>query len=432
MAIQSAITYNSTHGVLGSLVSELLKLAGLPLQRKVHNLVTLLHPTKISASVQYLLKDEAISGKFILGATLLALIAANTAFSGQYESLWHTHLNIGLGNWSIDKDLRHWVDEGLMAIFFLVVGLELKRELVSGELKKFKTAVLPFAAAIGGMILPAILYLSFNLSSEAVNGWAIPMATDIAFAIGVLALIGKSIPSSIRLFLLTLAIVDDVGAIIVIALFYSQGINISMLVLAAMICLALVVLGRSHKLNMGLYVIGCLGLWLAINASGIHASIAGAIMGLLAPLTSHGNRKSISERTEHAMVPISTFVVVPLFAFANTGVMLSLSSFQHGSAVPVAVGIILGLVIGKVVGIVGVSWVMVKLKYADMPVGSNWTHMVGVGLLAGIGFTVSIFVTELAFDQEPLVTVSKLSIFAASVVSGLLGFLVLKTRQPKS
>jgi NhaA family Na+:H+ antiporter len=403
------------------------------LEQKIINFAKALHPARISELALYLLKDEAISGKFILGATALALLAANTALAGHYESFWHTHLSIGLGNWAIDKDLRHWVDEALMAIFFLVVGLELKRELVHGELRKFRTAVLPFAAALGGMVIPAFIYLSFNLSSEAINGWAIPMATDIAFAIGILALLGKGIPSSLRLFLLTLAIVDDVGAVIVIAVFYSQGINPFMLGIATIICAILLALAWSRKLAMPIYVLGCIALWLAINASGIHASIAGAIMGLLAPVVATAtSRKSIAERTEQFMIPISTFVVVPLFAFANTGVVLSLSSFQDSSALPIAAGIIAGLVVGKVLGIVGASWLMVRLRYADLPKGSSWGHMIGVGLLAGIGFTVSIFVTELAFDPGNFITVSKLSIFLASAISGCLGLFLLMTKKRPS
>lgn len=395
------------------------------MERKILDFAKALHPARISELALYLLKDEAISGKFILGATILALFAANTALATHYEALWDTHLSIGLDNWAIDKDLKHWINEALMAIFFLVVGLELKRELVQGELRKFRTAVLPFAAAIGGMIIPATIYLAFNLSSDAINGWAIPMATDIAFAVGILALLGKGIPSSLRLFLLTLAIVDDVGAVIVIAVFYSHGLNLLMLAAAVILCGVMVYLGRIYKLTMPLYALGCILLWLTINASGIHASIAGAIMGLLAPVAAPQGRKSIAERTEHAMIPISTFLVVPLFAFANTGVVLSLRGFHDSAALPIAAGIIVGLIFGKVVGIVGASWLMVRLRYADLPKGSSWGHMIGIGLLAGIGFTVSIFVTELAFDSEHLITISKLSILVASAISGCLSLVVL-------
>lgn len=400
------------------------------MERKILKIAKALHPARIPELASYLLKDEAISGKFIIGATVLALIIANSVLGAEYEALWNTHLNIGLGNWSIDKDLRHWIDQALMAIFFLVVGLELKRELVRGELRRFRTAALPFAAALGGMIVPAAIYLAFNMNTEATNGWAIPMATDIAFAIGILALVGKAIPSSIRLFLLTLAIVDDIGAVLVIAIFYSAGINLLMLGIAVILCVVIAALGQKRKLSMPLYIAGCVALWLAVNASGVHASIAGALMGLLAPLVSFDKRKeSIAERAEHALIPISTFIVVPLFAFANTGIVLTLSSFQDNSAAPIAAGVILGLALGKVLGIFGASWLMIKLKYADLPSGSDWNHMLGVGFLAGIGFTVSIFVTELAFDQEAFITVSKLSIFIASAISGFLGLVILKYRK---
>lgn len=375
----------------------------------------------------YLLRDEAVSGKFILGATLLALLAANTALRGTYEAFWQTDLTIGLGSWSLDKDLRHWVGDGLMALFFLVVGLELKRELVQGELRKVRTAALPFAAALGGMVVPALIYLAFNAGTSADRGWAIPMATDIAFAIGILALVGKRIPASIRLFLLTLAIVDDIGAVIVIAVFYSTGLNLVAMLTAVAICALLLALRSLKRLNLAVFSVGCLFLWLAVNASGLHASIAGVVMGLLAPVAAmRPNVKSIAERMEHFMIPISTFVVVPLFAFANTGVVLSLVSFQNEAALPLASGIVFGLVLGKVVGIVGASWLMVKLNYAELPSAAHWQHVIGVGFLAGIGFTVSIFVTELAFQSPDFITVSKLSIFIASAISGCLGLIILK------
>ncbi len=402
------------------------------LKKRIITIAKAFHPANISEQAQYLLRDEAISGKFIIGATLLALIAANTALASWYETIWSTHLSIGLGNWVIDKDLQHWVNDALMAIFFLVVGLELKRELVAGELRKFKTAILPFAAAIGGMIVPALIYVAFNLNSGALNGWAIPMATDIAFAIGILALLGNRIPASVRLFLLTLAIVDDIGAVIVITVFYNQGVELTMLGLTAIIVVTMLVLSKMRRLTMLFYALGCVGIWLAINASGVHASIAGVIMGLLAPmaLTSVGT-KSVAERTEHFMIPISTFIVVPLFAFANTGIALTGNNYQDPAAAPIAAGIILGLVVGKVVGIVGASWLMIQFKFANLPEDARWNHMVGVGLLAGIGFTVSIFVTELAFAEEQFVTIAKLSIFIASAISALLGLMVLRYKTHK-
>lgn len=314
-----------------------------------------------------------------------------------------------------------------MAIFFLVVGLELKREIVKGELGKFKTASLPVAAAIGGMLVPALIYLYFNVGNEGFRGWAIPMATDIAFVIGILALLGKRVPSSLRLFLLTLAIVDDIGAVIIIAIFYSSGINTNMLLVAAAISIVLILIHKNRALTMPIFVIAGIGLWLAVSASGIHASIAGALLGLLAPVTKiHLYKESIAERLERSMIPISTLLVVPLFAFANTGITLSIDGLNTDPALSIAAGIIFGLVIGKVLGIVLASWLMVKLRISDLPYASNWNHIIGAGLLAGIGFTVSIFVAELAFTEENLLNTAKISIFIASGISAALGLLVLR------
>ncbi len=413
--------------MLGSLVGNTIKDDRTYLKDKLAQITKKLHPARLSELATYLLKDEAISGKLIIGATVLALLAANTALSSLYNGFLHTNLTIGLGSWALSKDLQHWIDEGLMAIFFLVVGLELKRELVKGELRKIKTATLPFAAAIGGMIVPALIYMALNRGSDSFSGWAIPMATDIAFAVGILALLGKRVPSSIRLFLLTLAIVDDIGAVIVIAVFYSTGINLYMLAIAATIAALILILQKLKLLNMSVFVVAAIGIWLAINASGVHPSIAGAIIGLLAPLTAWSlNKEPIAERLERFTIPVSTLLVVPLFAFANTGIVLSLSSFKDTSALPIAGGIILGLVVGKILGILGASWLVIKLKYAELPIGANWSHIVGVGFLAGIGFTVAIFVTDLAFTAEDYVTIAKISIFAASVISALIGLIVLQ------
>ncbi len=397
------------------------------MKNKLIRLAKTLHPARLSELATYLLKDEAISGKLIIVAVILALIATNTTLKTSYEALWHTNLNIGLGQWSLSLDLRHWINDGLMAIFFLVVGLELKRELISGELRKFKTAILPIAAAIGGMVVPALIYISLNAGGEGSRGWAIPMATDIAIVIGLLALLGKRVPSSIRLFLLTLAIVDDIAAVAVIAIFYSTGINVAMLSFVVALAAVSVLLEKMKRLSLPVFIVIAVMLWLLINASGLHPSIAGALIGLLAPLTiTSTHKESIAERLERFTIPISTLLVVPLFAFANAGIALSLSSFQGESALPIAGGIILGLVVGKVVGIVGASWLTIKFGISKLPSGSNWNHIIGVGMLAGIGFTVSIFVTELAFDQEQFITISKLAIFIASIISGCIGLVSLR------
>ncbi|MFZ2544466.1 MAG: Na+/H+ antiporter NhaA [Candidatus Saccharimonadales bacterium] len=412
--------------MLGSLVGNFIKDDWIYLKDKLVRITKQLHPTRLSELASYLLKDEAISGKLIIVATLLALISANTALSSMYGSFLHTNLTIGLGNWTLSKDLHHWIGDGLMTFFFLVVGLELKRELVKGELRKIKTATLPFAAAIGGMIIPALIYIMLNRGGDSFAGWAIPMATDIAFAVGILALLGNRIPSSIRLFLLTLAIVDDIGAVIVIAIFYNSGISLYMLAITFAISALLLILQRLKLINMPIFILTGVGVWLALNASGVHPSIAGVIIGLLAPLTSHlSNKEPIAESLERFTIPISTLLVVPLFAFVNTGITLSFGSLNNASALPIASGIIAGLVVGKVLGILGASWLVVKLRYAELPSGANWSHIVGAGFLAGIGFTVAIFVTDLAFNAEDYIVIAKLSIFIASVVSALIGLAVL-------
>lgn len=383
-------------------------------------------PTRLSPLATYILKDEAISGKLIVGLTLLALLVANSALGAMYSDLWHTKLSIGLGDWVLEKNLKHWVDDGLMAFFFLAIGLELKRELVAGELRKFKTAVLPFAAAVGGMVVPALLYIALNSGSESHMGWAIPMATDVAFAVGIIAFVGRGIPNSIRIFLLTLAIVDDIGTIIVIALFYNVGIYVPMLLGVVALAALILLLQKKKWLKMPVFIVLAILIWLAINASGVQAGIAGAIVGLLAPLAVQGNNRSIAERLERFAIPVSTLIVVPIFVFANTGIVLVNGSLEHGRALPITAGIILGLVVGKFVGVFGVSWLMIKLRLAELPSSSNWGHIVGVAFLAGIGFTVSIFVTDLAFDNEQFITTAKISIFAASITSGILGLLVLR------
>lgn len=404
-----------------------MRLEEIPLKNVFINLARKLRPTRLSKLATYLLKDEAISGKLIIVAVILALIVTNTPLNEAYESLWHTNFSIGLGDWSLSLDLRHWVNDALMAIFFLVVGLELKRELITGELREFKTAILPIAAAIGGMVVPALIYILINHGGEGFRGWAIPMATDIAIVIGLLALLGSRVPSSIRLFLLTLAIVDDIAAVIVIAVFYSTGVSIGILGLVAALSGIVLLLQKMKLLSLPLFIVIAILLWLLINASGIHPSIAGALIGLLAPLTLVGrHKKSVAERLEKFMIPISTLLVVPLFAFANAGITMSLGSFHSISAEPISLGIIFGLVVGKFVGIAGVSWLLIKLGVSKLPRDSNWGHIIGVAMLAGIGFTVSIFVTNLAFNQEQFTMVAKLSIFAASIISAILGLVTLR------
>ncbi|MEO7364183.1 MAG: Na+/H+ antiporter NhaA [Candidatus Saccharimonadales bacterium] len=401
------------------------------MDKKLKRISARLAPNRLPQIASYLLRDEAISGKLIIVATMLALICANSPLADAYERLWHTQLSVGLGQWALQLDLRHWVNEGLMTFFFLVVGLEIKRETVKGELRKLRAAQLPIAAALGGMVVPALIYMAINRGSTGFVGWAIPMATDIAFAVGLLALVGRSIPASLKLFLLTLAIVDDIGAIIVIALFYGGGFSPLLFGLAVLLVMLLASLRKTKLLNAPVFAAIGVGLWLSLNAAGIHPSIAGAILGFLAPVSVAGKHyRPLLERLERHTIPFSTLLVVPLFAFANTGVRLGNASFTD-TTMRVGWGIAAGLIVGKLIGIVGASWLMIRFTRSRLPRGAVWSQMVGVGLLAGIGFTVSIFVTELAFASNTgLIDTAKLSIFAASALSAVLGLLILKRPKP--
>ncbi len=382
--------------------------------------------TSIPSMLNFLLKDEAIGGKLIIATAALALVVVNSPLRDAYDTLWQTNFSVGLGDFSLSHDLRHWVNEGLMAIFFLVVGLEIKRELVNGELKDPKKAILPLAAAIGGMIVPAIIYLGFNLNSDAIQGWGIPIATDIAFAVAVLALLSNRVPLSLKLFLLTLAIVDDIGAIFVIALFYAEIINYWYLFGSAGLVISIWLMRRWLADKLAMVVVLGTVLWITTHLSGIHASIVGAAMGLLAPVPRSAKTPSQSRDLEKFFLPISTFIVLPVFAFANAGVVLSGDMFSSPEAAPVILGVVVGLVVGKLIGISGATWLMVRLGYAKLPTGTNWAHIVGISLIAGIGFTVSIFITELAFpDNKQLVETAKISVFIASGIAAALGSAVL-------
>ena len=381
------------------------------------------------AVLQSVLGDEAAGGKLIIFFAALALVVVNSPLQAMYEMFWTLDFSLGIGDAVLSQDLRHWVNEGLMAIFFLVVGLEIKRELVNGELKDPKKAILPFAAAIGGMVVPALIYFALNTTGETVRGWGIPIATDIAFAVAVLAFLSKRVPLSLKLFLLTLAIVDDIGAIFVIALFYAEIINYYFLALSAITIAVIWLIVHQGWLSKRLVVIiALLGilLWVSTHLSGIHASIVGAVLGLLAPVPRSAQTPSASKRLEKFFLPISTFIVLPVFAFANAGVALSGDVFGNPDARSVMIGVVAGLVLGKLAGISGATWLMVKLGLATLPTGTNWGHIIGVSLIAGIGFTVSIFITGLAFsDNQELIEAAKVSVFAASGLAATLGSLVI-------
>lgn len=403
------------------------------------------------------LATEVAGAALLVIAAVAALVWANSPWRASYASFWHTDFAVRLGQRSLSLDLHHWVNDGLMAVFFLVVGLEVKRELLLGELRDRKAAALPVFGALGGMALPALIYLGVHVLGNGTggHGWGIPVATDIAFALGVLAIVAPGIPSGVRLFLLTLAIVDDIGAILLIAIFYSHAPDLRWLTVAALICVSVVVLQRLGYRAPWLF--GALGvlLWLAVHASGVHATVAGVAMGLLAPSspvldreiirsrrddlldvfspktaqeTSRLARQAVSELEwlEHRLHGFASVVVVPLFALANAGIALSVSAVRDAASSPVAFGVVAGLVLGKTLGIVGGAWIGTRLGMAVLPVEVRWRDLAGVAALGGIGFTVSIFISNLAFADEALVNDAKLGIIAASVLASIVGALILR------
>jgi len=366
-------------------------------------------------AVRAFLNDEAAGGVVLLAAALAALVWASSPWSPAYDDLWHTELTLG----PVTEDLRHWVNDLLMALFFFVVGLEIKRELLLGDLRDPRQAALPVAAAVGGMALPAALYVAINAGAEGSGGWGIPMATDIAFAVGVLALLGSRVPPALKLFLLALAIVDDLGAIGVIAVFYSDDIRAPWLLAAAVTLAVVRLLWRSGVSSVPAHVALGILTWWFVFESGVHATIAGVALAVLVPV-------DLGDDVEHVLHPISSFVVVPLFALANAGVALETDALQAAGATRVAVGVAVGLVVGKVLGIVGATWLAVRLG-AGLPAGCTWRHVVGVAAIAGIGFTVSLFVAGLAFDAPALEDAAKLGILAGSALAGSAGWFVLRS-----
>jgi NhaA family Na+:H+ antiporter len=366
---------------------------------------------------------EAASGIVLLLAAAAALVWANVNSAG-YVSWWHRELTIGPGGLAITESLVHWVNDALMTVFFFVVGLEIKRELVTGELRDRQRAALPAIAAVGGMVVPALLYVAINAGGTSLDGWAIPMATDIAFAVGVLALLGPRVPSSLKLFLLTLAIVDDIGAIVVIALFYSRGLDGWWLLGALGVTLLVVVMSRLGVDHPLAYVIPGIVLWWCLHEAGVEPTLAGVVLGLLTP--AHPRRGvPVLERMESALHPISSFVIVPIFALANAGVVLSGDAIDHALSSRVTIGIVVGLVVGKFVGILGASTIAVRARLGALPAGIRLRDIAGVAVLGGIGFTVSLFITDLAFRGE-VIDDAKIGVLAASALAGVLGVIVLR------
>ncbi len=379
-------------------------------------------------SFQAFVDAESASG-ILLGACLvLALGWSNSPWGATYEAAWHAHLP---AFWEpLDLSLRHWINDGLMALFFLLVGLEIKREVMSGELSAPGKAALPIAAALGGMVLPALLYFAFNRTGPAAAGWGIPMATDIAFALGVLALLGKAIPRSLKVMLTAVAIVDDLGAVLVIALFYSKGIAWGSLLLAGGILAGLAVLARLGVRSLWPYMLAGPFLWFAVLQSGVHATVAGVLLALTihaGQLKGEEIQGSPLQRLEHTLQPWISFGVMPVFALANAGV--SLQGLPAALVHPVTLGIAAGLILGKQAGVFLGAWAAVRLGVAQRPGDVSWRQIYGIGWLAGIGFTMSLFIAGLAFGEGTLLDASKAGILLASLAAGIGGWLVLRGGQ---
>jgi len=417
----------------------------------------------IGRPMQRFLHVEAAGGIVLLMATVGALVWANLPGTS-YQDFWHTEIRLDVGGFTLEEDLLHWVNDGLMAVFFFVVGLEIKREWEVGELVDRRAALLPAIGAVGGMVVPAGIFLAFNLGRGDVDGWGIPMATDIAFALGVIALVGDRVPGTLKVFLLTLAIVDDIGAIIVIALFYSGAMAWGWLGLAGALIAITYVLKRIRVWYLPVYVVMAAGIWLAIFESGVHATVAGVILGIITPthaLNPHLTRQQVEaviadpaldettsaveagrliqesvpvgSRLIRAIHPWTSFMIIPIFALANAGIELSRSALADAATSAVTIGIVAGLVVGKTLGIAGAVVIAIRLGIARLPSQATITQVIGVSVVAGIGFTVSLFIAGLAFDDSSTIAQSKIGILAGSVAAAVIGAAILARsgRQPQ-
>ncbi|SDT44486.1 sodium/proton antiporter, NhaA family [Pseudomonas sp. Z003-0.4C(8344-21)] len=369
---------------------------------------------------------EAASGLLLIAAAILALIINNSPLSWLYTGMLDTPVVAQVGALKIAKPLLLWINDGLMAMFFLLIGLEVKREVLDGQLSKPSQIVLPGAAAVGGMLIPALIYWFLNRENPAaLSGWAIPTATDIAFALGVLALLGKRVPVSLKLFLMTLAIIDDLGAIVIIAIFYSGELSTLSLGLAAACIASLVAMNRLGVVKLGPYMIIGLILWVCVLKSGVHATLAGVTLAFCIPLRTKNAEPSPLLTLEHALHPWVAYGILPLFAFANAGLSLSgvtVESFTHD----VPMGIAIGLLLGKTIGVFGLTWLAVKVGIAALPQGANWGQILGVAILCGIGFTMSLFVGSLAFEPgvSDYAGMDRMGILTGSILAALIGYAV--------
>jgi len=383
----------------------------------------------ISKPFKWFFKLEAASGLVLLFAAIIALVVSNSNLSNLYFSTLNKYLFIGINDFGLKLSIIHWINDGLMAIFFFFVTLEIKREFLQGELSNMKQALLPIIAAVGGMLIPALFYVFINWDdSETLNGWAIPSATDIAFSLGVLSLLGKRVPLSLKVFLTALAIIDDLGAILIIAIFYSGDLNIKYLALMALAFIILLIINKFNIKKFLPYLLIGIFLWDFTHNSGIHATIAGVLLAMTIPHRKKEKDYSLLIKIEHAISPYVAFAIMPLFAFANAGVSLEGLSFSS-LLDKVPLGILVGLFFGKQLGVFVFSYISIKLKIAQMPNNSNWYNFYGVGVLTGIGFTMSLFVGNLAFvENVQYMDGVKIGVLTGSLLSTLTGyFLILLT-----
>ena len=384
------------------------------------------------------IKKDSSSGLVLIFVTFLALVLQNSGFSSAYTSFLHTPVEVRFGALHIAKPLLLWVNDGLMAIFFFVVGLEVKREVINGHLSSLSQVTLPAIAAIGGMIIPAFIFISFNKGAEfAMNGWAIPTATDIAFALGVLSLLGSRVPVSLKVFLMALAIIDDLGAIVIIALFYTSELSAFSISIAGCSLLVLFIMNRLKVARQAAYILVGIVLWVSVLKSGVHATLAGVALAFMIPLNSkdeNGKDFSMAYQMEHSLHYWVAFFILPLFAFVNAGVDLrGISLEEMKGSVPM--GIMMGLFVGKQVGVFGFSYIAIKLGIASLPKGASWKTLYGVAVLTGIGFTMSLFVDSLAYnDTEMFHFADKLAILLGSILSGVVGYIILRvtTKKPNT
>jgi len=381
-------------------------------------------PTINIDSFKDFFSSKSAGGILLLICVIISLLIANSSFGNIFASFLNTELGQNFGSITLKYPILLWINDGLMAIFFLLVGLEIKRELVEGELSSPKQAALPVFAAIGGMIVPALLFALFNNNTPTANGWGIPMATDIAFAIAILSLLGDKVPTSLKIFLTALAIVDDLGAILVIAIFYSSEIHLDYLGYAGATLALLILLNRLKVMNLFFYLIPGILLWYFIHHSGIHATFAGVLTALTIP-TTPDETESPLEKLEHALTKPVNFVIMPIFALANTNIRFEVGMIE-GIVSNMGFGILFGLLIGKPLGIFIMSWVSVKTGMGSLPEGVKWTQVIGLGVLGGIGFTMSIFIAMLSYKTPELQTNAKFVVLITSVLAGAIGYMILK------